>query len=148
MRKISIIILSIICIMLTFTACKKNTKSTEPEINTKVVETAPYKAVRTIYGPKGANRRFYWDIVNADGNIDSFEVRTNEKTVGLALNNVALAKITDGEKGEETEIVISGYECEEGMKWAFYIDGELAKESPLKTEIKNGTVYTFRQIPQ
>ena len=142
MRKLLIALICILTVLTIFTGCK--TKEAEAEI--KTVETSPYRTVRTIYGPKGANRIFYWDIIKPDGSIDSFEVRTNEKTVGPALSKVALAEFEEDEEGNLTGISISGYELEEGMKWAFYINGELANQNPNTTEIKNRTIYSFMQV--
>lgn len=142
MRKFILLLFCLLFLFVTFTSCKSNEKS----VNIKTVETAPFKTVRTVYGPKGANRRFFWDIVKTDGSIDSFEVKTNEKTVGSALAKTALISFEKNDKTDNEEITISGYELEKGMKWAFYIGGELSSDDPNETEIKNGTVYSFRQI--
>ncbi len=144
MRKFIILVLCALCLAGMFTSCKKKDGLSKAEI--KTVETAPFKTVRTVYGPKGANRKFFWDIVKADGSIDSFEVRTNEKNVGKALSSVALAKFTEDYEGKITDISISGYNLDEGMKWVFYVNGEISESDPNNTEIKSGTVYSFRQV--
>ncbi len=142
MRRFLIVLICLLTVLSLFSGCKA--KEEEPEI--KTVETAPYNKVRTIYGPRGANRVFYWDVIKPDGSIDSFEVKTNEKTVGAALSNVALAKFVEDDEGNITETSISGYDLEEGMKWAFFINGELSSQNPNKTEIKNRTIYSFSQV--
>lgn len=146
MRRFIILVLCVLCLTGILASCKKKDALSKEEI--KTVETAPFKTVRTVYGPRGANRRFFWDIVKADGSIDSFEVKTNEKNVGPALSSVALAKFNKDEEGKVTGIIISGYELEEGMKWAFYVNGELSENDPDNTEIKSGSVYSFRQIKE
>ncbi len=89
---------------------------------------------------------FDFEVVDGEGKITKFKVKTDKKTVGEALVD---AKLIEGDQGAFGIYVkkVNGIEADYDKNktyWAFYIDGEMALTGVDKTEIKDGAVYKFK----
>ena len=88
---------------------------------------------------------FSVEVTDAEGTKTAFTVKTDEKTVGAALEKL---HIVSGEQGDYglyvTEVIgiTTDYE-KDGTYWAFYIDGQYAVTGADSTEVKAGAVYGF-----
>ena len=92
------------------------------------------------------SKSFEFTVVNMAGEEATFEVKTDEDTVGAALleNNVIAGE--DGDYGLYVKTV-NGETVDydkDGKYWAFYIDGKYAVSGIDKTEIKNGSTYMLK----
>ena len=89
---------------------------------------------------------FLFTVVDGEGKETKFEIHTDEKMVGVALQNVGLI---EGEPGPYGLYVMTvngqtySYE-EDGKYWAFYVNDEYATLSADQTEITAGDQYTFK----
>ena len=76
----------------------------------------------------------------------TFTVRTDEQTVGEALQKLG---VVSGEKGSYGLYIktVNGQTADyekDGVYWAFYIDGAYAMTGADATDITDGAVYAFR----
>lgn len=132
---IVISILLIISMSLIFTSCKEKVKK-----NNDVSVSSSVTALGE------GSREFIFTVVTADGNEKTYNIKTDEKTVGEALSSL---KLIDGENGayglyvKTVDSVTYDYD-KDGKYWAFYINGEYASSGVDKTEIKQGDRYMFK----
>lgn len=89
---------------------------------------------------------FEFTVVNMAGEEVTFEVKTDEETVGAALleNNVIAGE--DGDYGLYVKTVNGetvDYDTD-GKYWAFYINGEYGMTGVDTTEIVEGDSYAFK----
>ncbi|MGN0166173.1 MAG: DUF4430 domain-containing protein [Lachnospiraceae bacterium] len=90
--------------------------------------------------------KFFFIVVDKDGNETSFEIHTDETTVGAALLGVELIAGEDSAYGlyvKTVNGVTLDYDTD-GMYWAFYIDGEYAMTGVDSTDVTEGATYTFK----
>ena len=92
------------------------------------------------------NTVFDFEVVDGEGNVTKFKVKTDKKTVGEALVD---AKLIEGDNGAYGLYVkkVNGIEADydkDKTYWAFYINGEMAMTGVDKTDIKDGAVYKFK----
>lgn len=91
------------------------------------------------------NTTFSVEVTDAEGTKITFTVKTDEKTVGAALQALDLIS---GEKGDyglyvkEVTGITADYEAD-GSYWAFYIDGQYAATAVDLTDVQDGAVYGF-----
>lgn len=89
---------------------------------------------------------FTFEVTGADGVTQSQIINTTCTTVGEALMEYGMIEGEEGEYGLYVKTVLGethDYD-EDGMYWAFYINGEYAATGAELTEIVPGTVYAFR----
>lgn len=89
---------------------------------------------------------FAFVSVDPDGKETHFTVRTEKTSVADALSEAGLITGEDGPYGLYVKTV-NGLTLDydtDGKYWAFYVDGQYAMTSVEKTEIKEGSVYSFR----
>lgn len=92
------------------------------------------------------NTVFTFVVKELDGSETEFEVHTDKKVVGEALEEVKLIAGEENSYGLYVKDVngsIYDYE-KDGVYWAFYINGEYAMTGVDATEIADGEVYTFQ----
>lgn len=92
------------------------------------------------------NNYFTFKVVSSDGGEAVFEVSTNQTIVGDALKELKLIDGDDDQYGLYVKSV-NGENLDyntDGKYWAFYVGGEYAVSGVDKTEIVNGTEYSFR----
>ena len=88
---------------------------------------------------------FMLDVTNKEGKETHFEIHTDKATVGEALLEVELVEGTTSEYGLMIDTV-DGEKLdfnEDGMYWAFLIDGEYAETGVDSTEVVEGTTYSL-----
>ena len=95
------------------------------------------------------NTTFQFNMVDGDGNVHSWNVSTNESTVGAALLGVNLIEGTTSDFGLMVSHVngVRADFVEDDAWWAFYIGDEMAMAGVDATEIENGVVYAFVYTP-
>lgn len=92
-----------------------------------------------------AEKSFIFKVVDLDGTEESFDIKTEAKTVGEALVAENLISGTDGDYGLMVDTV-NGIKYEytaDGVYWAFYINGEMAMSGVDGAEIIDGATYSF-----
>lgn len=92
------------------------------------------------------SKSFEFTVVNMSGEEATFEVKTDEDTVGAALleNNVIAGE--DGDYGLYVKTV-NGETVDydkDGKYWAFYINGEYGMTGVDSTDIVDGDSYAFK----
>jgi len=97
----------------------------------------------------GGARVFRLEVTDGEGNVNAWNVNTDEMTVGDALLGVGLI---DGDVSDFGLMVthVSGTRAdyvEDGAWWAFYIDGEMAMAGVDATDIEEGVTYAFVYTP-
>ncbi|MBQ8016023.1 MAG: DUF4430 domain-containing protein [Clostridia bacterium] len=127
----------ILSVVLVFCGCGKgNDASTQ--------QTVPASHELTDFG-SGATS-FVFEVVDVDGNVTVFNVHTDEKTVGAALQEYELIKGEQGDYGiyiKEVNGIIADYDID-GTYWAFYVDGAMSMTGVDQVEIVEGSTYSFR----
>ena len=91
-------------------------------------------------------KKFFFTVADQDGNETDFEIHTDKTTVGDALVEVDLVKGDQSEYGlyvKEVNGIAADYE-NDGVYWAFYINGEYASTGVDSTEITEGATYSFK----
>ena len=124
---------------LTMTAC--GGKDTVSQASTP--EVSSQSEAETV--GKGS-KEFNFSVVDKDGFEKKFTVKTDETTVGAALQSYGLIKGEDGDYGlyvKEVNGITADYNVD-GTYWAFYIDGEYAMTGVDATPIEDGKVYCFK----
>jgi len=88
---------------------------------------------------------FRFNVVDDEGNRHSWNVNTNETTVGAALVKVGLIEGYSSDFGLMVTHVngIRAEFVEDGAWWAFYIDNEMAMAGVDATDIEEGVTYAF-----
>lgn len=89
---------------------------------------------------------FTLEVTDLEGKVSTFEIHTDKKTVGEALQEVGLV---EGEVGQYGLYIttVNGIALDwdkDNKYWAFYIDGEYALTSVDSTEIAEGSVYSLK----
>jgi len=90
--------------------------------------------------------KFNFNVVDVDGNMSEFLVKTDKKTVGAALIELALIAGDEGPYGLYVKTVngITLDYDKDGKYWAFYIDGKMAPSGVDSTDIVEGATYEFK----
>ncbi len=85
-------------------------------------------------------------MVDADGNETSFEIHTDQETVGEALAELGVIEGEESEYGLFVQTVngITADFEKDGKYWAFYINGEYAESGVDATPITEGESYSFK----
>lgn len=135
MKKFIAFMLSALMIF-TLASCAKSPEKTQEKSDANQIS----------YEEKGSGEtQFYLDIA-FESDEKHYDVHTNQKTVGAALEEL---KIIKGEQGPYG-MYISSVEGEEhvyengGKYWAFYEDGQYASKGIDLTEIENGKTYALK----
>ena len=90
---------------------------------------------------------FQFSVVDLEENETSFEIHTDETTVGAALMNLGLIEGEEGPYGlyvKKVNGIAAIYE-EDGSYWAFYENGEYALTGVDMTDIDPDVAYSFVQ---
>ncbi len=88
---------------------------------------------------------FTFTVTDANGQMTTYEIRTDEEIVGDALLENELIAGEEGEYGlyvKTVDGITVDYDTD-GKYWAFYVDGEYATAGVDATGIVNGTTYSF-----
>lgn len=90
--------------------------------------------------------QFIFAVTDVQGVQTAYEIHTDEKIVGEALQALELI---DGEEGIYGLYVktVNGQTLDydkDGKYWAFYIDGKMAPSGVDMTEITQGATYSFK----
>ena len=139
MKKLTRLIPLLLAVLLLLTACGKDKDDSAD--NNGVPLPAEGETLQLGEGSK----EFAFKITFTDGKTASYSIKTDEETVGEALQALGLI---DGEEGPYGLYVttVGGetvkYE-DGGHFWSFYINGEYANTGVDVTEAENGASYAF-----
>ena len=89
---------------------------------------------------------FRFTVTYQDGTTDSFEIHTDETTVGAALLKVGLIQGEEGAYGlyvKTVNGVTADYDADQTY-WAFYVNGAYATAGVDSTEVTAGAEYGFK----
>jgi len=92
------------------------------------------------------NTVFRFTVVDLEGKSETFEIYTDETTVGAALLKLGMIEGEDGPYGLYVKTVNGmtlDYEAD-GAYWSFYINDAYAMSGVDTTEIKEGESYAFK----
>lgn len=123
------------------TGCSGSTDNGTPSA------TAAPANVRTESTSLGqGSTKFNFTVVDKEGNETSYEIHTDEETVGEALSKLGLIDGEEGEYGLYVKTVngISADYNKDGVYWAFYINNEYASKGIDSTVITEGESYSLR----
>ncbi|MCM1182717.1 MAG: DUF4430 domain-containing protein [Roseburia sp.] len=90
--------------------------------------------------------KFTFTVTDRDGNETRFEIHTDKATVGEALVELDLIAGDESEYGLYVKTVngITADYDEDGVYWAFYVDGEYATSGVDTTAVTEGADYAFK----
>lgn len=136
----------VLCVVLMAAAALNMTGCRSDQNEAPTSQTQLYTQADTPHALGEGQTTFPFTVVDLDGNEVSFEISTDETTVGAALSEVGLI---DGEVGAYGLMVshVNGLKLdynEDKAYWAFYVDGEYAMSGVDLTDIEAGRAYAFR----
>ena len=120
----------IVAMALSMTACTNNNAS--DDANAEKVQVA--------------SKSFTFEVVDKDGNTETFNITTDKTTVGEALLEEGLIAGENGQYGlyvTEVNGIVADYNVD-GTYWAFYVDGAYASSGVDTTDIVDGSTYSFK----
>ena len=126
---------------LTATGCKRNKTNTEaPRATVDEDGISSENVLGT------GETKFFFSVIDTEGKETIFEIHTNKKIVGEALEELNLISGEVGDYGLYVKTVngITVDYDKDGKYWAFYIGGEYAVSGVDATEITPGCTYTFK----
>ncbi len=107
-------------------------------------DTAASQAAGNVLG-QGATA-FTFTVVDGDGNETSYQINTDQTTVGDALVELGLIAGDESDYGlyiKTVDGITVDYDTD-GKYWAFYVDGEYASTGVDSTPVTAGSTYTFK----
>ena len=93
-----------------------------------------------------AEQSFAFEVVDKDGNTETFSITTDKTTVGEALLEEGLIAGEDGQYGLyvlEVNGIVADYNIDQTY-WAFYVDGAYASSGVDMTNVVDGATYSFK----
>lgn len=87
-----------------------------------------------------------YEVVDANGNAETFHMHTTKETVGEALQEAGVLEGVEGEFGiyiKSVNGVVADYDID-GTYWAFYINDEMSMKGADQVPIVEGELYSFR----
>lgn len=120
----------IVAMALSMTACTNNNAS----------EDANAEQVQAV------SKSFTFEVVDKDGNIETFDITTDKVTVGEALLAEGLIVGEEGQYGlyvTEVNGIVADYNVDQTY-WAFYVDGAYANSGVDTTDVVDGSTYSFK----
>lgn len=90
--------------------------------------------------------QFTFTVVDKEGTETAFEIHTDKETVGEALLELGLIAGDESEYGLYVKTVngITADYDQDGVYWAFYVNGEYAQSGVDSTKITEGDSYSFK----
>ncbi|MCI8514900.1 MAG: DUF4430 domain-containing protein [Lachnospiraceae bacterium] len=141
-------LLCIVLIVVTALSCagcqrneKESVSSEEASVSGESTAAPPQK---TVLGE--GNVIFDLIVADSEGEETSFEIRTDKETVGEALQELELIDGDESEYGlfvKSVNGITADYD-EDGVYWAFYVNGEYAQSGVDQTPITEGAQYALR----
>jgi len=134
-------IMLIVAMALFTSGCNDNKKQEESLPTETVKEEATEKEVLG-----QGNTVFDFTVVDLDQNETQYEIHTDKKTVGEALEELELIEGEEGPYGLYVKTV-NGITLDfdkDGKYWAFYVNDEYGQTGADVTEIQEGTSYAFK----
>ena len=95
---------------------------------------------------QAVEQSFAFEVVDKDGNTETFNITTDKTTVGEALLEEGLIAGENGQYGlyvTEVNGIVADYNVD-GTYWAFYVDGAYASSGVDTTDIVDGSTYSFK----
>ena len=95
---------------------------------------------------QAVEQSFTFEVVDKDGNTETFSITTDKATVGEALLEEGLIVGEVGQYGlyvTEVNGIVADYNVD-GTYWAFYVDGAYASSGVDTTDIVDGSTYSFK----
>ena len=122
----------IVAMALSMTACTNNNASEDANAGQEQAQVA--------------EQSFTFEVVDKDGNTETFSITTDKATVGEALLAEGLIAGEDGQYGlyvTEVSGIVADYNVD-GTYWAFYVDGAYASSGVDTTDVVDGSTYSFK----
>ena len=122
----------IVAMALSMTACTTNNGSDAANAGSEVEQTV--------------ERSFTFEVVDKDGNTETFAITTDKATVGEALLAEGLIAGEVGQYGlyvTEVNGIVADYNVDRTY-WAFYVDGAYASSGVDTTDVVDGSTYSFK----
>ena len=140
----------IVAMALSTTGCNGNTsKDTASDVGTEAnlqadSNVSESEANGSVLGT--GSTEFSLTVTDQEGSETSFEIHTDKETVGEALLELGLIDGEESEYGLYVKTVngITVSYDEDGVYWAFYINGEYASSGVDSTKITEGDSYAFK----
>lgn len=120
----------IVAMALSMTACTNNSASEDANAGQE----------------QAVSKSFTFEVVDKDGNTETFSITTDKATVGEALLAEGLIAGEDGQYGlyvTEVNGIVADYNVDQTY-WAFYADGAYANSGVDTTDVVDGAAYSFK----
>ena len=122
----------IVAMALSMTACTNNGSNDAANAGTETEQPV--------------ERSFTFEVVDKDGNTETFAITTDKATVGEALLEEGLIAGEVGQYGlyvTEVNGIVADYNVDRTY-WAFYVDGAYASGGVDTTDVVDGATYSFK----
>lgn len=149
---VSLVLALVLCaaITLSLTACdtiRPETPATTTTVaGTTTIHTPPTQEATAPTAVGVGATVFTFEVHAPDGAVTTYEVSTDEATVGQTLLNLNLIDGEDSQYGLYVKTV-AGMTLDfnkDGKYWAFYVDGNYAMSGVDTTNVQAGATYAFK----
>ncbi len=151
MKKNTLCFVIFVIIISIFASCSKNTDTQITESTATAVAVTrqttiapPPENLTYLTSIGSGSNSFVFSVVDLESKETNYLIKTDLNAVGPALTALGMININES-NGEITDVNgINAGTNKTGAKWVLYVNGENKTASVNETEIKNGTVYTFK----
>lgn len=143
-RMISWFLCMMLIVAMAFTTVGCNTKKQDDGSQSATQAGEIVVSEDNILG-EGQNK-FFFTVVDKDGNETVFEIHTDEEMVGEALLALGLIEGEAGDYGlyvKKVNGITADYDVDQTY-WAFYVNGEYATSGVDTTPVTEGESYSFK----
>ena len=143
-RMISWFLCMMLIVAMAFTTVGCNTKKQDDGSQSATQAGEIVVSEDNILG-EGQNK-FFFTVVDKDGNETLFEIHTDEAMVGEALLALGLIEGEAGDYGlyvKKVNGITADYDVDQTY-WAFYVNGEYATSGVDTTPVTEGESYSFK----
>ena len=136
----------ILCVVLLAAAALNMTGCSNSQTQPSASQTQLYTSADAPHSLGKGQTTFLFTVTDLAGDEVTFEISTDETTVGAALAALGLIQGEEGPYGlmvTHVNGVKLDYDADKAY-WGFFIDGEYAMSGVDQTEIQSGKAYAFR----
>ncbi|MCM1544161.1 MAG: DUF4430 domain-containing protein [Ruminococcus sp.] len=141
-KVISVLMCAVLALSVLCTAGCGNSQTNDAQVSSSETAAKSFKS-GSVLGE--GSTMFKLAVTDAEGEKSDFEIHTDKKTVGEALEEIGMIAGDPSEYGLYVKTVngITLDYNKDGKYWSFYVNGAYAEKGVDSTEIETDTEYSF-----